>query len=133
MQIPIHKGIVENGKLTLAEPQTFIGYLHTLKGDVEIIVRPRRKKRSLNQNQYYWGVILKLIADSTGHTPEEVHHFMKSEFLKIQGKLLTAEARPSSQRLKWKNTLPKSETTPPKNWTATFLCPTRSVRRTFNS
>jgi len=92
MLIPIHKGIVENGKLILAEPQVFIGYLKTLKGDVEVIVRRRRKRRSTNQNSYYHGVVLKLIADQTGHTPEEVHHWAKSEFLKIQGRLLTARS-----------------------------------------
>lgn len=38
------------------------------------------KKRSNQQNRYYWGVVCKLAADSTGYTPEEIHEFHKHHF-----------------------------------------------------
>jgi hypothetical protein len=37
--------------------------------------------RSVNQNRYYWGVVLKAIAQHTGHTTEELHRIFKEKFL----------------------------------------------------
>jgi hypothetical protein len=49
---------------------------------IEIIVRRERSVSSPAQNRYYWGVIVKLIADYTGHEPDEIHSIMKWKFLK---------------------------------------------------
>ena len=38
-------------------------------------------KRTLSQNSYYWGVVLKVIADETGNSAEMLHEYFKSEFL----------------------------------------------------
>lgn len=40
------------------------------------------KKRSLSQNAYYWGVVVKIIADHTGYTSHEVHQVLADEFLR---------------------------------------------------
>lgn len=37
--------------------------------------------RSLSQNKYYWGVLLTLLAEHTGHTTEDLHLVMKDMFL----------------------------------------------------
>lgn len=37
--------------------------------------------RSLNQNRYYWSVVLGIIADSTGNTTEDLHLVIKDMFL----------------------------------------------------
>ncbi len=37
--------------------------------------------RSLKQNAYYWGVILTIIAQETGHSTEEIHLALKDMFL----------------------------------------------------
>jgi hypothetical protein len=50
--------------------------------DLEIIVRKKLPKSSNQQNRYYWGVIVKLISEYTGHTPEEVHAILKYKFLR---------------------------------------------------
>lgn len=39
------------------------------------------KKRSDNQNQYYWGVVLDMISEDTGNDPEDLHATFKSMFL----------------------------------------------------
>jgi hypothetical protein len=38
-------------------------------------------KRSLNQNRYYWGVVVDLFAQNTGYTKEESHQELASLFL----------------------------------------------------
>lgn len=38
-------------------------------------------KRSLNQNRYYWGVVVDLFAQNTGYTKEESHQELAGMFL----------------------------------------------------
>jgi hypothetical protein len=49
--------------------------------DVSVRIGKPRKIRSLSQNAYYWAVVLSMISAQVGHTPEEVHYFLKDEFL----------------------------------------------------
>lgn len=44
---------------------------------------PFRKDRSLPQNSYYHGVVLKTFGDHLGYTTEELHDAMKARFLVI--------------------------------------------------
>ena len=37
--------------------------------------------RSNSQNAYYWGVVLAIIEDETGHSVDEIHQFFRSKFL----------------------------------------------------
>jgi hypothetical protein len=48
---------------------------------VTIIITDKKPKRSERQNNYYWGAYLPLIAESSGHTVDELHARFKSEFL----------------------------------------------------
>lgn len=48
---------------------------------VQITVTECGKPRSVHQNRYMWGVVYQMIADETGHLPEEVHEFCKMKFL----------------------------------------------------
>jgi len=75
-------GTVTDGSLELDNAEAFNNNLLTLKGEVEIIIRPRKKSRTIKQNDYYWGVVIRMIADETGHSSEEIHELMKSMFLK---------------------------------------------------
>ena len=48
----------------------------------------RKQFRSLNENDYYWGVVIEEISDFTGFSPQEVHELLKWKFLRIvKGKL----------------------------------------------
>ena len=40
-----------------------------------------REKRSIQQNNYYWGVVCKIMSDETGYTPEEMHQILGEKFL----------------------------------------------------
>lgn len=47
-----------------------------------IEIQKSKSKRSLNQNKYYWGVIVTLFAEHTGYTSNESHQELAGMFLK---------------------------------------------------
>ena len=78
---PIFDGQVNDGKLLLDAGQQFHQHLVSLNGKrVQVTVEKIKHKRSNNQNQYYWGVVVKLIAQHTGHNPEQIHEALKQMF-----------------------------------------------------
>jgi hypothetical protein len=79
---PVFLGKAKNGTLNLQCPDTFRKYLYSLNDkDVECIVRLPRKDRSIDENAYYWKIVVGLISEHTGYTPDEVHEFLKLKFL----------------------------------------------------
>lgn len=48
---------------------------------LEMILRKHEEKCSPNQRGYYFGVIVKMISEHTGHETEEIHEFLKWKFL----------------------------------------------------
>ena len=56
--------------------------LSEIKKPIRILVVKKKKRRSLNQNSYYWGVVLKVIGDELGYFPEEMHQCLATMFLK---------------------------------------------------
>jgi len=75
-------GKIQFGKIAMDNQDAYDNYLHSLDGLVEVVVRKRSTKRTVKQNQYYWAVVIRLIADETGHTSDEIHEAMKRMFLK---------------------------------------------------
>lgn len=74
-------GTITNGKLLLDDKPTFQSHLHSLEGKrVEVSVERQRRKRTNDQNAWYWGVAVKMIADETGHESDEIHDALKHEF-----------------------------------------------------
>ena len=49
-------------------------------GEVLISVERARATRSLLQNAWYWSQILRLIAEHTGYTVDELHEYCKQRF-----------------------------------------------------
>ena len=84
---PIFRGFVESGKLKLVRPELFASFLLGIQGDVEMVVKKPRKERSLNQQGYYFGVVVKMIADELGYLkPEDAHNELRAMFLLIEEK-----------------------------------------------
>ena len=83
--IPVFVGqVTAQGRLHLEQRGMFRRWLSSLAGkDVELVVRRRRKQRSLQQNAYYHGVIVKILADHFGYRPAELHAALKYEFLRV--------------------------------------------------
>ena len=80
--IPIFKVKFENGKIYIIDREVFNKYISGFKSGTfgELIVRKKRKPRSTgradeegNQNGYYRGVIVPIVAKFMGQTEEETH------------------------------------------------------------
>lgn len=74
--------IDDNGRLIFDDPVAFARVRGALRGrDVQVLVEPKRKPRSLAENNYYWGVVIPIISEWSGFTPEETHLALKENFL----------------------------------------------------
>lgn len=49
---------------------------------VQIVARRVGDIRNDQQNRYYWGVIIKVMASELGYTPEEMHEALKYRYLR---------------------------------------------------
>ena len=81
---PIHRGIIQNGKIKIFDRDRFRTWLNKFEDEtrIEVIVKKEDKSRSTQQNRYYWGVVLRVIGDELGYDPEELHDLFKSMSLK---------------------------------------------------
>ena len=78
------KGSVKNNIFIPDQIEAYQLNINKFEGkEVWVTLGGVKKTRSLNQNRYYHGVILKMISDETGYTPEEVHEVIKARFLPI--------------------------------------------------
>lgn len=90
---PTFYGKVEDGQFIPEHPDRYKAYLEHISGPVMLVLKRPRKPRSLNENNYYWGVVIQLMSDETGATPEEMHEAMKWQFLRKQvGKIFTVKS-----------------------------------------
>lgn len=91
--IPIFLGFIdkETGKLTMLDyvKAEMRRWCMTLKGkEVDITIRKHRKQRTIDQNAYYWGVVIPILADYFGHdNPEDMHEDLKLEFNPMESKV----------------------------------------------
>lgn len=79
--IPKFTGMVNNGELKMNDKKSFLDFVSTLDGKVEVVVKKWHDKRSEKQNRYYWGVVIQALVDYTGYTLDEMHETMKHKFL----------------------------------------------------
>ena len=77
---------IQNGKLSFYqnERELFLQNLNNFEGKwAWLTITKFTKQRSLNQNKYYWGVLIKILSDSIGYTPDEMHEALKWHFLRV--------------------------------------------------
>lgn len=81
--IPVFRAKVTDGKIAFDNQSKLNSYIETLEGKyVEVKVQKERSQRSLNQNAYYWGIVIELLSQHTGYTPDEMHEICRYQFLK---------------------------------------------------
>jgi len=102
---PIWRGNIEDGKLKLVQQDLFRKYLYSLRGEVEVIVRKWKKRRSDNQNKYYWGVVIPILCETLGYSNDEIHEALKWKFLrnKEREKLPTVKSTTGLSTIEFKN------------------------------
>lgn len=85
MKAPIFTGVIDKGRLVLDQPQKYLVQLSALNGEkIELVIRKKRNPRSMRQNSFYWGVVIEILADHLGYTPEEMHAALKIHFLRFR-------------------------------------------------
>lgn len=73
------------------EGELFKKHLRSLDGKwIWLTVERFSKQRSLNQNRYYWGVVINILKDEIGYTKNEMHDALRRHFLTVEeeGKIL---------------------------------------------
>lgn len=75
-------------KFDRGEENRYHAYLYKIKdgSDVFMVLGHKTKAtvRSEQQNRYYWGVVVDLLALHTGYTPDEMHEALKMKFLLVK-------------------------------------------------
>lgn len=79
---PIFHGSIAGGVLYLDDVQAYEKQIASLDGKpVELILRRHRVQRSGNQNRYFHGVVLPLLAEHCGYECDEMREALKIKFL----------------------------------------------------
>ena len=76
-------GTVQAGRIQFFDRRAFDQAIRRFRDDtaVQVEVTARRATRSVQQNRWYFGVILHTLSDHTGYTPDELHDVLKMKFL----------------------------------------------------
>lgn len=97
MSVLYYAVITDELELKMLHPAKWKTHLLRLKGKTVQVTCERRKKiRSLTQNAYYWGVVIRMIADECGYIGKEdeeaLHNRLKEMFLPRHGKMAIAKS-----------------------------------------
>lgn len=88
----IFYGKIIDGKIVVEDLYRKIQWENRLRQfegmEIEYSIKKRSKPRSMQQNKYYWAVVIPLISEETGMTAEDVHEALKWKFLRIKGEYL---------------------------------------------
>jgi hypothetical protein len=74
---------IRNRRLFIEDRRRFDEAVSNLdeRWDYEIAVRRLHANRSQQFNRYYWAVVVELLSEHTGYTPDEVHDLLKMRFI----------------------------------------------------
>jgi hypothetical protein len=71
-------------RLPADQRRGFDAWLQTLTGErVTVTVEKYRDRRSTRANRYYFGVVVKLLAEHCGYEVDEMHETLAMKFLRI--------------------------------------------------
>lgn len=75
-------GRVSRGAFVPDSPESYRLWMASFKSDapVEVIVRKKRRQKSIRQQNYYRGYVCKILGDHLGYTPDEMHQCLQAEF-----------------------------------------------------
>jgi len=92
-----HLCTITGGKLVFADTVRFRTDCNRLKdGDYWLSLKRDRPHRSDQQNRYYWGVVVRLLAEHCGYTPDEMHDALRVQFLTVKREGLPTTMRRTS-------------------------------------
>jgi hypothetical protein len=92
--VPIFRARIVHGKPRLYDRDGFRSHCEGLDGqEVDLIVRKHRAQRSSQQNRYYHGVVVKMLAEHCGYDAAEMHETLAMRFLRIEDCPVTGAPR----------------------------------------
>lgn len=92
--IPFYGRVLAGGLLVLDQPKEYARYVRAFASKhVELILKQRRAKRSDRANRYYFGVVVKLLAEHCGYDAQEMHETLAMRFLRIADCPITGAPR----------------------------------------
>ena len=78
--VEIGARVGSNGKVTIDNREGFVNYAKAFAGKrIDLGIREHEKTRSQPANAYYFGIVVKMIADEIGDSVESVHEILKAE------------------------------------------------------
>lgn len=83
-----YRGKIEGGNIVfdLNNQSRYDSNINSLEGEeVVITLKKYRKKRTDQQNRYFYGVVVKVIAEELGYSPKEMAKIIKGQFLVTRG------------------------------------------------
>lgn len=73
---------IKGGKLLIRNRPALDKMLANMPdGEYVFSIKELKNYRSEKQNRYYWGVVIRILADNFGYTPMEIHEALKSTLL----------------------------------------------------
>jgi hypothetical protein len=86
--------VLPGGLLVLEKPKDYNRAVRALAGKhVELTIKKRRTKRTDPQNRFYFGVVVKLLAEHCGYERDEMHEALAMRFLRIEDCPITGAPR----------------------------------------
>jgi DNA polymerase III delta prime subunit len=83
-----HLAKIVNNKLMFTDLEKWQIHVNSLDKEIVVVELSKLKdKRSDNINAYYWGVVVKLIAQYIGEAKDDTHEILKGMFLKRKKKI----------------------------------------------
>lgn len=75
----------DNLDVVFRDPEKWLKNKQRLKGrDVFVTIEPVYRRRSNEQNKYYWGVIIPILMEEFGYSKQEMHDALKFHFDRIE-------------------------------------------------
>jgi len=79
---------ISSGRMLYHNAETIQSYLRTIEGkEVRVGINIITKTRTLNQNAYYFGVVIKILSDEFGYLDDEMHEELKRKFNPVASRL----------------------------------------------
>lgn len=81
--VPVFRAKIEDGIIRYYDKAKFHEWFLSLKGEVEVIMRPLKANRTDRQNRFYWAY-LRIISNDTGDSENDLHEYFKRVHLSPQ-------------------------------------------------
>lgn len=104
--VMIFKGKVEAGKLKINQREYMAEQIKKFEGkEVVVEIKEMKAQRSLNQNAYYWGVVIKMLMDEFGMNTkaerDSLHQILVQKFIEedqVEVSILGKDYKTAKQR-----------------------------------